>query len=80
MQGGKALIIFFVDPLFFSHQSVLLGLLFDQLIVPFEQILSKVVVEVVGSRVQEGTVLSVEDSLELGDNVLYELFGCFIVR
>ena len=79
MQGGKALIIFFVDPLFFTHQSVLLGLLFDQLIVPFEQILGEVVVDVVGSRVEEGAVLSVEDSLELGDDILYELFGCFVV-
>ncbi len=80
MQGGKALIIFFVDPLFLTHQSVLLGLLFDQLIVPFEQILSEVVVDVVGSRVEEGAVLSVEDCLELGDDILYELFGCFVVR
>jgi hypothetical protein len=52
VQGGKALIIFFVDPLFFTRQSVLLGLLLDQLIVPFEQILGEVVVDVVGSRVQ----------------------------
>ena len=54
--------------------------MFDQLIVPFEQILSEVVVDVVGSRVEEGAVLSVEDCLELGDDILYELFGCFVVR
>ncbi len=79
MQGGKTLIIFFVDPLFFTHQSILLGLLFDQLIVAFKQIIGEVVVDVVGSRVEEGAVLSVEDSLELGDDILYELFGCFVV-
>jgi hypothetical protein len=79
VQGGKTLIIFFVDPLFFTHQSILLGLLFDQLIVAFKQIIGEVVVDVVGSRVEEGAVLSVEDSLELGDDILYELFGCFVV-
>lgn len=58
---------------------MLFGFLLDHFIISLQQILGELKVNVVSSGMEEGAVLSVEDGLEFGDEVLDELLGSLVV-
>lgn len=57
VQRGEPFIIFFVDPFLFGVDCILFRLLLNQFIIPFQQVLSKVIVNVIGGNMEKGAVL-----------------------